>query len=226
MADLSIFIDESGADGLSSRYYLITLVLHDQSNTLSEGIGRYEAALANKGLPNIPFHASPLLNGHDAYAHLDVITRARLLSAFRVFFRHLPVRYTTLVFETALYKSPETLTNAMRRSLIETIYDNLEEMQSFQKVKIYYDGGQSTVTTALHKAIDYTLSRDAVIYKPSTYQDYRLSQAADYICTIELTELKYLSGTQTATDERFFGGHVKFKKGPLKEARAKRLGRS
>ena len=122
MADLSIFIDESGADGLSSRYYLITLVLHDQSNTLSEGIGRYEAALANKGLPNIPFHASPLLNGHG--------------------------------------------------------------------------------------------------------QDYRLSQAADYICTIELTELKYLSGTQTATDERFFGGHVKFKKGPLKEARAKRLGRS
>ena len=35
--------------------------------------------------------------------------------------------------------------------------------------------------------------------------DYRLTQAADYICTMEFTALKYAVGETTSTDERFFG---------------------
>lgn len=53
--------------------------------------------------------------------------------------------------------------------------------------------------------------------------DYRLSQAADYICTMELTALKCQDKASTATDEKFFGSWSQFKKGFLKEVKAKRI---
>ena len=223
MADLSIFIDESGGDDLANRHYLLTLVLHDQSEDIAEGIARYEASLAQRGLPDIPLHASPLMNGHDDYRGMSAADRARLLYAFRVFFRHLPVRYKTFVFDTSRYAGVAEVSDAMRRELVNFLFDNLALVQSFDAVKIYYDGGQSSITTALHKAIDYVVARNAVVYRPSTPADYRLAQAADYICTVELTELKYESGRATATDEKFFGGHGKFRKGVLKEVRRKLL---
>ena len=79
MADLSIFIDESGGDDLTNRHYLLTLVLHDQSDDISNGIARYEASLSQKGLPDIPLHASPLMNGHDDYRGMPAADRTRLL---------------------------------------------------------------------------------------------------------------------------------------------------
>ena len=61
-------------------------------------------------------------------------------------------------------------------------------------------------------------------YRPATPAHYRLSQVADYICTMELTALKYADKAATATDEKFFGSWAQFKKGILKELRAKRMG--
>lgn len=101
MRELSVFIDESGSDGLRDRYYLVTLVLHEQDDDLSRGIALYEQSLLSKELPNIPFHASPLLNGHDEYKGMNLALRKRLLSAFRVFFRHTPVRYTCIALKTS-----------------------------------------------------------------------------------------------------------------------------
>ena len=51
------------------------------------------APFAPRGLPDIPFHASPLMNGKDQYSGLDLRTRKMPLGSFRVFFRHMPVRY-------------------------------------------------------------------------------------------------------------------------------------
>lgn len=52
--------------------------------------------------------------------------------------------------------------------------------------------------------------------------NYRLSQAADYTCTMELVALRYRDGEPSATDKKFFGSWSQFKKGVLKEMRAKR----
>ena len=79
MRELSIFVDESGSDGLSDRYYLLTVVMHDQSDSIANSIEAYEDALRAKGLPDIPFHASPLMNGKDLYSGLDPRTRKMLI---------------------------------------------------------------------------------------------------------------------------------------------------
>ena len=80
--ELSLFLDESGSDALDSKYYLLVVVMHEQSCDLSLSIGKYEDSLREKGLPDIPLHASPLMNGKDGYAGLDPAARKRLLSAF------------------------------------------------------------------------------------------------------------------------------------------------
>jgi hypothetical protein len=90
-------------------------------------------------------------------------------------------------------------------------------------VKIYYDAGQHSIDVALHRAMDYVLAREAVRYKPATASDYRLSQVADYVCTMELAALRYRDGESTPTDDKFFGTWREFKKGILKEIRAKQI---
>ena len=79
MRELSIFVDESGSDGLSDRYYLLTVVMHDQSDSIANSVEAYEDALRAKGLPDIPFHASPLMNGKDLYSGLDLRMRKKLI---------------------------------------------------------------------------------------------------------------------------------------------------
>lgn len=143
---------------------------------------------------------------------MDIAMRKRLFSAFRVFFRHLPIAYGLVVLRTREYASLDDISAAMRRKIVDFLFDNLAYFQSFDSVKIYYDDGQQSIAGALHKAIDYALSKNAVTYRLATASDYRLSQAADYICTAELTVLKYQSKASTATDEKFFGSWAQLKK--------------
>ena len=165
MRELSIFVDESGSDGLSDRHYLLTVVMHDQSENIADSIAAYEGALRAKGLPDIPFHASPLMNGKDQYSGLDLRARKMLLGSFRVFFRHMPVRYHTFAYATKEFASLEKLAGTMRRDLVNFLFDNLAELQSYDAVKVYYDNGQHSIAESLHRAIEYALSKDAVVYR-------------------------------------------------------------
>lgn len=57
----------------------------------------------------------------------------------------------------------------------------------------------------MHRAIDYALAKDAVIYRMATASGYRLSQAAGYTCTVELAAKRHQDKQTTATDEKFYG---------------------
>lgn len=127
--ELSVFADESGADGLDSKYYLLTLVFHEQDVSLADVLLPYERALAEKRLPDIPFHASPLMNGHDLYAGLEARTRASLLSSFSLLFHHLPIRYVTFVYRKREFPNVEVLQARMRRDLVNYLYDHLSYFQ-------------------------------------------------------------------------------------------------
>ena len=190
MRVLSVFIDESGSDGLKDKYYLVTLVLHEQNDDVFEGIRLYEQSLSEKGLPDIPFHASPLLNDHDDYAGMELAERKKLLSAFRVFIRHMPIRCTCIALKTKEHPATDEISNTMRRRLVGFLFDELPYIQGFDVVRIYFDNGQQSIAEAVHKAFDYyALAKDAVIYRSASPADYRLGQIADHICTMEFTAL-------------------------------------
>jgi hypothetical protein len=223
LSEISIFADESGEAGAESQYYLLTLVLHEQDSDISRQLELYRASLATKNLPDIPLHASPLMNGHGDYENMDIQERKLLLQSFFVMLQHLPYRYRTFAYDKREFAGEEDLSVRMKRDVVNFMFENLAYLQRFDQVKIYYDNGQSVVTRALHDAAEYALAKDAVIYRVGSPKDYCLSQAADLICTLELTALKFDSGEQTSTDDRFFGTYGSFKKNYLKKIRRKRI---
>lgn len=225
MKELSLFIDESGdSNSPHTRYFLITAVVHNQSEGITDKIISYEKSLVLADLPNIPFHSEPLLNGHGAYEGISIKVRKKLLYSFNVLVQRLPIRYRTLVYRHSEYGNTQTLANILRRDLTELFSDNLEFFQSFERVKIYYDNGQDIVKRTLYESVESTLSKQAIIKKRTTMTEYRLTQVADYLCTIELAAVKYAARENGGTYDKFFGGIGSFKKNWLKQARRKAIG--
>ncbi len=223
MLEISLFVDESGESGTESKYYLLTLVFHEQDASISQPISIYENDLRAKNLPDIPLHVCPLMNGHDDYEGMDIQDRKRLLQAFFTMLQHLPIKYHTFSYRKDEFLDGVALGARIRRDIVNLIFDNLDYLQRFDKIKIYYDDGQCLVTKALHDAVEYALSANAVMYKDGSPRDYRLAQAADFICAIELAALKFEAKEATKTDSRFFGAQSSFKKNWLKKIRKKLL---
>ena len=120
--ELSIFVDKSGDRGGKARYYLLTLVFHDQAASVTEAVTGYEAKLARADLPNIPFHSEPLMNGHKDYEFLGIEQRKAILAYFSSFVRKLPISYTTLVYRRSQFEDPAKLTERMGRDISSAIY--------------------------------------------------------------------------------------------------------
>ena len=220
MASLSVFCGEAGQQDMSAGYYLLTLVLHDQSDSLDPYVADYEAHVARNGLPDIAFHMKDLLHGHGDYEDVGQSVRKKLLIHFNIFMQKAPIRYRTFVY--ASYDTDaRTLSARMRRDIVNFVFDNLGWFQSFETVIIFYDDGQASVTRALHEAFDYLLGTGVANYRLISYQNRRLAQAADYFCSIELAALRYGRGEESSTYRKFYGLRGDFKRNFLKQARRK-----
>ncbi|WP_234782045.1 hypothetical protein [Bifidobacterium longum] len=95
MNELDAMVDESGRWGKLSKYHPITLMFHDQPKPVNPHIERYEQHLADVSLPDIPFHAGPLFNGHDDYEIPSTTDHKRLFIAFLTLARNPPFTYVT-----------------------------------------------------------------------------------------------------------------------------------
>ncbi|WP_165063010.1 hypothetical protein [Adlercreutzia sp. ZJ154] len=218
---VSCFVDETGQQDMRAGYYMLTLVFHDQSESIAPMINAYEQRIALEDIPDLPFHAVDLLHGHEAYERLSVEQRKRLLVAFSMLVRTLPVSYKTFTYSASDVKGKEELQARMRKDIVNFLFDHLEKFQQFDKVPIYYDGGHKAVTDALHAAFDYVLAKDVAVYKNLSHQEKCLAQTADYLCTIELAAMKYGDGAESQTYLRFFGKYRNFKQNFLKQVRRK-----
>ena len=223
MSKLNIYVDESGEQEGTSRYYLLTLVFLDGSNEITSQLDSYESSIRVKGLPAIPFHASPLMNGNDEYANLTLETRKRLLNTFNVFVQNLPVTYKTLAYKRKEVSSAELLREALQKEVIAFLTDNLEILQKFDEVIVFYDGGQEVVTSALHQAMQSVFTKGVVTFCKSSFRSDVLLQVADYFCAIELARIKYSKHEETSTDLKIYGYIGTFKNNYLKQANRKRL---
>ncbi len=80
--------------------------------------------------------------------------------------------------------------------------DNLAFFQSFESVIVYYDNGQALVTDLINTVLcAYLTNVDVRKIIPC---EYRLSQAADMICTLELMREKSESSTGMSKSELIF----------------------
>lgn len=189
--DLSVFVDESDGCGGRARYYLLTLVIHNQSENIADKVTRYEQSLIDSDLPNIPFHSEPLLNSHGPYEGIELQARKKMLYSFDLLTQRLPISYRTFVYRRNEFSDLAKLTARMKRDISNLLFDHLELFQGFDEVKVYYDNGQDIMKQALDQSIGFVLSKGVVGRRKTSMTDCRLEQVADYLCTIELAAVEY-----------------------------------
>lgn len=203
----------------------MTLVFHEQANDLVSAIGAFEQDLRTRELPDLPFHASPLMYGKEPFEGLDMEVRKKILSCFEACCRRAPFTCKTFSYPRKEVSSSDAFIARFKRDLVVFLSGNLEYFQTFRHVKIYYDNGQQMITQALHGAVDFMLSKSAVLYRMANPKEYRLSQVADCVCALELADIKFREGALTETDVKVFGtNYAAFKKNHLKHIRKKVLG--
>ena len=154
---------------------------------------------------------------------MSIGDRKRLLTQFARLARMLPYRYFVLRYNRDDVHGQYELEAKLRRDLASVVFERLSFFQQFDSVSVYYDGGQKTVSIALHDALDFVLARNVADFREADHSARRLLQVADYICTIERAMEGFDKGTQSNTQVRFFGSRRKLYQSYLKQISQKQF---
>lgn len=219
--ELSIFIDESGDFYECSKYYLMTLVMHEQDKNIARELAFLDEAMVQKNFPIRPIHTSPLIHKANDYYHWSYEDRRYLFNKMFAFIRHCPITYRTFAVEKRQWSDYYQLTGRLARDLHSFLLENIAYFQAFDKLVVYYDDGQAEITRIINIVFNTVFS--SVDIRHVYPVDYRLFQAADFLCTMELLELKRINHDLSPNDARFFKGTGEFTKTYLKKIRAKRF---
>lgn len=224
LSTLSVFIDESGDFGpysCHSPYYIITLMLHDQSKSIDDQVEHLRTHVSEMGFAeNHAIHSAPLIRREKDYALMDLPSRRKLFRHLLTFLRLCDISYKAFVFEKREFPDHDSLVSRMSREVGSFVKDNLAYFQDFDEIIVYYDGGQKEITNIINAVFNVLLDAEIRRVTPS---DYRLFQAADMACTLELLDLKYHSKSLSASEREFFRGERNLHKNNLKTAYAKRF---
>ena len=218
--EISVFVDESGSldpDRESSQYYLVCMVFHDQDVDLSNEVAALNDPLSDMGFDSDHcIHAGPLIRREKEYAALNRSTRRGVLDRMMAFLRKTPISYKCFSVNKRFLGGKQSLHDSLLQQMVRFLVENASSFDAFDAIKVYYDNGQSGLTTVLKEAFALFASRTVFVpeVEPSRY---RLFQVADVACTIELARLKLENDDGLSESENtFFGGAKNFKKNYLK----------
>ena len=224
MKELSIFVDESGDFGEYDYYapfYIISMVLHDQSVEIDNDLKALENELANIGWPKHCVHAGPVIRSEEEYHGYDLKDRQKILMKMMTFIRHLDVNFKSIHIEKKHIEDSVEATGKLSKQLAAFIRENYQLFYDYDVVKIYYDNGQVEVTRILSSVFNALLEN--VEFRKVMPADYRLFQVADLICTLKIAELKMENHQLSKSEMFFFNDERTLKKNYLKPLAKKEL---
>ena len=217
MKELSIFIDESGDFGeyaSHSPYYIITMIFHDQQENLQPSIAKLNRELSNLNLDNLCIHTGPIIRKEEIYENMSVKERRHIFNKMVAFIRQINIRYKCFSIEKKHISDVVEATGKLSRQISLFIHDHYEEFLSFDDVKIYYDNGQVEVSKILSSVFNALLPNP--IFRKVMPTEYKLFQAADLLCTMELVKLKMANNLFSRSEMIFFGNFRDLKKNYIK----------
>lgn len=221
---LSVFIDGSGDFGAYEHhapYYLVAMVLHDQSVDITADIQGMDERMKNLGYDHHAIHTGPLIRRESTYANDMVEDRKHLFNILYYFSRKLDFRYICTKIKKSECADEIILTAKLSKAIAEAIRSNAVFWEHFDRVIVYYDNGQIEPT----KILTFVFSTlDAhVEFRRVQPVDYKLFQVADLVCTMELLAEKAESNSFSKSEHDFFGNPRDFRKNYLKNFLKKKL---
>ena len=224
MKEFSIFVDESGYLGeydFHSPYYIISMVMHDQTFDITENLILLEKRLTDIGYPDHTIHAGPIIRSENEYKSEDLEVRQKIIKNLMSFIRKSDIKLKSFYIEKKHIEDSVVATGRLSKQIGAFIRDNYNYFLDFNIVKVYYDNGQVEVTRILSSVFNSLL--DNVEFRKVTPSDYRLFQVADLICTLKLTELKMENHTMSKSENVFFTTERILKKNYLKPIDSKMI---
>ena len=192
MSNLSIFVDESGDFGAYSNhspYYIITMLFHDQDKNISPLIKKLNEEIQSLGYENdFVIHTAPLIRKEEMFQSVMPNKRRALFTKLFYFVIKSDIQYKGFLFEKKQFENALKLEGRIAKEMSLFIRSNLAFFQSFDKVILYYDNGQHELTRILNAVLTTELSQYDI--RKVLPKDYKLFQAADLICTLQLLEIK------------------------------------
>jgi len=220
--EISVFVDESGSFAPAeadpnSPHYLLCMVFHDQADDISQEVSKLSETLSTLGLdPNHTVHAGPMIRREDEYQFMPREQRIRIFRRMMIFIQKARFKYRCFNLFKPYNSKRDAIHDTILQDLVNFLISHRSDFNSYDLIKIYYDNGQAQVLSLLKEAFAIYSSKVEFVQNvhPSRY---RLFQAADVICTLELAKTKLLlGGSITDSEERFFGGLKNLKKNYLK----------
>ena len=218
MKKLSVFIDESGDFGkydAQSPYYIFALVLHDQSDSIADIVDNLEYRVSSISERSL-VHCGPIIRQEEFYRYTDIDERRKIFNSLYFFTVKAPIKVKIISVNKRECDSDDelALSTKLVRQLSGFIKENIEFFVSFDEIVIYYDNGQKQLSRIIHNTFTALLSN--VSFKKIVPDEYKLQQAADMFCTLQLLALKAENNSLSMSEKNFFEGQNKLKKNYLK----------
>lgn len=224
MKELSVFIDESGDFGeLKERpaYYLVTFVFHNQENNIEQQVLKLEESVRSAGFDVEYIHTGPVIRREEVFARYSIDERRKLLYKMLNFVNACPISYLTVIVDRKEAVDKVALSGKLAKAINIAMSKYQDFFASFDKIIVYYDNGQNELSTILNAVFSIQFSN--VEFRKAEPQKYRLLQAADFICSMELLKLKRDEKRLSRSEEHFFYKPQELKKTFLKGVEKKKL---
>ena len=146
-------MDESGIMTESderSRFYILTLVCHDQSVSIEAAEKALVHDLATFGIVNLCFHAGPVIHANDQFEFLSWDLRRRIFTRMMGFVRRIKFGYRCIVIDKKYANTKEQIVSRLYDELTSFFDAQRVKLSKFDQVKVYYDCGQKATLQAQH----------------------------------------------------------------------------
>lgn len=147
-------------------------------------------------------HAGPLIRRESQYRDLKIDERRHMFIQMYEFTRRCDISYKTFSYQKKYFRDKLDLEPKMAKDLRIFIEEKLDFFNEFDKVVLYYDNGQNEITRILNTIFNYSFNN--VTFKKVYPKDYKLFQASDLICTMELLDLKMQVSKLSKSETQFF----------------------
>ena len=224
MKELSVFIDESGDFGeIKERpaYYLVTFVFHNQDNGIEGQVSKLEESIRGSGFDVEYIHTGPVIRREEVFARYSIDERRKLLYNMLNFVNGCAISYLTVIVDRREAADKVALSGKLAKAINRAMSEHMGYFSDFDKIIVYYDNGQVELSTILNAVFSIQFSN--VEFRKAQPQKYRLLQAADFICSMELLRIKRNEKRLSKSEERFFYKPQELKKTFLKSIEKKQL---
>jgi len=205
MSELSIFIDESGDFGESSNpfdNYLVTFVFHNQTQSIKKQADYLENNLKENGFFLDYIHTAPIIRRENVFENYSLDERRSLIYKILNFMIKCPIKHYTVIVNRKEADTPHALAAKISRGITNMIQENKAFFKGYDNIIVYYDNGQHELSVIL-SAIFSTFFEN-MEFRTVEQQKYRLLQAADFICTMELLKIKHVNNRLSKSEKSFF----------------------